>query len=52
MRGGETDFFGRLRGLFDMFGPVGFFAVVIGALIIAIITLWSGLMFAPFSYLG
>jgi O-antigen ligase len=38
----ETDFLGRLRGLFDMFGPVGFLAIVIGALIVAVIALWRG----------
>lgn len=38
----ETDFLGRLRGLFEMFGPVGFFAVIIGVLIVAIIAFWRG----------
>ena len=38
----ETDFLGRLRGLFEIFGPVGLFGVIIGVLIVAIITLWRG----------
>jgi O-antigen ligase len=36
------DFLGRLRGIIEMFGPVGLFLIIIAALVIAVISLWRG----------